>query len=1151
MEAVYKSGGKISASNQGLVLDKPAAVVLKVAPEQIAKSVRVGDDLVLTLIDGQQISVPGFFAAYPNEGRNDLVLEDAQGVHWWGQYGKTWTGFEFTEIESIEPVAAWLPWLFGLGLGGLVASSGGGGGKNANQPPKAIDPNTEPGNPKYPGQELDPNGVGYIVKAKEDEPFKGKVTGKDPDGDKLTYELGKPPVHGTVTIDKSTGEYTYTPNKDYEGPDEFTVIVDDGKGGKTTSTVTVNVSPEQDAFDDSVATGFDRPVTIDALGNDKFSGENAKITQVDGKAITEGGAAVALADGSGSVKLVGGKLEFTPNAGFVGDAKFTYTAQTDGGTPEQANVTVTVAANQLPEPTDPNEGLNPGDPGYVPNQKFDPSTGNYELTTPEDTPVSGKVVGTDVDGDTLTYTEGTPPQHGTVTIDPNTGEYTYTPGKDYNGSDSFTVVVDDGQGGKVTSTVNITVTPVNDDPVFVNPSDDTPVLGYTFEYDENSVAGKVLGQVKATDIDSDSVTYSIDDPKGWYAIDAVTGEITLTAAGAASDANDYEKGGNVQQIKVVATDTEGGKTEITVTLKERDLNDNAPVWTKDTAVTVSEEGLLDGAQTDPANPKPAAVTGTIEITDPDTVGTQTVTLSAPTEPLTSGGVAVVWTGSGTTDDPLVGKAGGKVIIEASIDNAGHYTVTLKGPVDHPKGNGENSLELNLKVTVSDGVHTDTGKLTVTIGDGIPVAEPTASDYILPTQHTNLLLILDVSGSMGNKDGGTKTRMQIMQEAVKMMLDSYGALGDVAVRIVIFGSGAATHGSQWESIASAKAYVDSLTTSGMPNGINGATHHSTALTEAMNAFQTLAGKISGANNVTYLLTDGAPTKNYEIGSSLEQDWKTFLTNNQMNSMAFGISPGAAGTEKNINPAAYDGRTGEDTDAVMVPDTAKLPPILRDSVGVNTSGSVTSGGLLGESEWGADGGSVDSITVNGRVYHADGTVTGGISNGTWNSTTHTWTINTEGAGGDVNKGGKLVIDMDDGSYTYVPPLIATGSKHVENIGFELIDADGDKAGSDLTLTVHPAGTVLPSPAPVAFAMSAGLDLEHLDALHADADDPAALPALHDVLQPQTAAGEAGGNIAGLGSADAPAAPAAPVAAPQDLALYMPAPLPEEELHQPVHV
>jgi hypothetical protein len=94
------------------------------------------------------------------------------------------------------------------------------------------------------------------------------------------------------------------------------------------------------------------------LGNDDFEGDNVTITQVDGKAITEGGAAVALTDGSGSVKLVGGQLEFTPKAGFVGDAKFSYTAQTDGGTPETANVTVTVAANQLPEPTDPN--IDPG-----------------------------------------------------------------------------------------------------------------------------------------------------------------------------------------------------------------------------------------------------------------------------------------------------------------------------------------------------------------------------------------------------------------------------------------------------------------------------------------------------------------------------------------------------------------------------------------------------------------------------------------------------------------------------------------------------------------------------------------------------------------------------------------------------------------------
>ncbi|WP_149357071.1 Ig-like domain-containing protein, partial [Comamonas testosteroni] len=911
----------------------------------------------------------------------------------------------------------------------------------ANKLPEPTDPNIDPGNPEFPGQTFTPGpGGGYKITVGEDQPFNGKVTGTDKDNDPLTYELGDPPAHGTVTIDKDTGKYTYTPDPDYNGPDAFTVIVDDGKGGKTTTTVTVEFTPEVDVSDDTATTGYDKPVTIDVLGNDDFEGANVTITQVDGQAITEGGAAVALTNGSGSVKLVGGQLEFTPKAGFVGDAKFSYTAQTDGGTPETANVTVTVSK--------PPVFVDPGAPG------------------------------------------------------------------------------------------------------------ESPVADYTFSYDENSVAGKVLGQVKATDSDSDSVTYSIDpasNPNGWYAINTATGEITLTAAGAASEANDFEKGANNQQIKVVATDTEGGKTEITVTLKERDLNDNAPVWTKDTAVIVSEEGLSGGAQTDPANPKPAAVTGTIEITDSDTVGTQAVTLSAPTEPLTSGGVAVVWSGSGTTDDPLVGKAGGKVIIEASIDNAGHYTVTLKGPVDHPKlpaNNGENSLELNLKVTVSDGVHTDTGKLTVTIGDGIPVAEATASDYVLPGQDSNLLLMLDLSGSMNwgqennkNPAPGEKSRLQIMKEAVSLMLDSYAALGDVKVRIVTFQNTAAqARQTTWIDIATAKSIVNALTATG-------GTPYSKALETAMQAFNS-AGKIDGGKNIAYFLTDGEPTASYEIDAAREALWKTFVDANEINSMAFGIGP-AAPTGP-IDPIAYDGRDGgSEAGATPVPDIKDLPPILRDSVGVNTKGSVTSGGLLGESEWGADGGSVDSITVNGRVYHADGTVTGGTSNGTWNSTTHTWTINTEGSGGDVNKGGKLVISMDDGSYTYVPPLIASGSTHVENIGFELIDADGDKAGSTLTLTVHPAGTVLPSPAPAALAMSAGLDLEHLDALHADADEPAALPALHDVLQPQSELGEAGGNIAGLGSADAPAAPAAPVAAPQDLALYMPAPLPEEELHQPVHV
>ncbi|WP_460882971.1 immunoglobulin-like domain-containing protein, partial [Pseudaeromonas pectinilytica] len=42
------------------------------------------------------------------------------------------------------------------------------------------------------------------------------------------------------------------------------------------------------------------------------------------------------------------------------------------------------------------------------------------------------------------------------------GTFTYTPAKDFNGSDSFSVTVSDGKGGTTTSTVTIGVAPVTD-----------------------------------------------------------------------------------------------------------------------------------------------------------------------------------------------------------------------------------------------------------------------------------------------------------------------------------------------------------------------------------------------------------------------------------------------------------------------------------------------------------------------------------------------------------------------------------------------------------------------------------------------------------------------------------------------------------------
>ncbi len=130
---------------------------------------------------------------------------------------------------------------------------------------------------------------------------------------------------------------------------------------------------------------------------------------------------------------------------------------------------------------------------------------------------------------------------------------------------------------------------VNEAPVFEDPANPgTPVPSYSFDYNENSAAGTVLGQVAAADPEAGTVTYSIDpatDPNGWYAIDPATGEISLTAAGAAAEANDYEDGLPTHSITVTATDAQNNATNINVTLNEQDVNE-APVAIADSRTVI-------------------------------------------------------------------------------------------------------------------------------------------------------------------------------------------------------------------------------------------------------------------------------------------------------------------------------------------------------------------------------------------------------------------------------------------------------------------------------------------------------------------------------------------------------------------------------------
>src|SRR5690606_15115743 len=162
-------------------------------------------------------------------------------------------------------------------------------------------------------------------------------------------------------------------------------------------------------------------------------------TDADGDALTyargsdpTNGTVVVNADGT---------YTYTPNPDFNGTDSFSVTISDGRGGTTTSTITVTVTPiNDAPTAT------------------------AGPLTTNEDTPATGTIIGNDADGDELTYTVTTPPANGSLVLDPETGEYTYTPDDEFNGGDSFTVTVDDGNGGSTTVDITVTVVAVNDPP---------------------------------------------------------------------------------------------------------------------------------------------------------------------------------------------------------------------------------------------------------------------------------------------------------------------------------------------------------------------------------------------------------------------------------------------------------------------------------------------------------------------------------------------------------------------------------------------------------------------------------------------------------------------------------------------------------------
>lgn len=162
----------------------------------------------------------------------------------------------------------------------------------------------------------------------------------------------------------------------------------------------------------------------------------------------------APANGTLDLNAANGEYTYTPGANFNGSDTFTVRVADPSGTYTMQSVHV----------------------GVTPVNDAPTTAAAVDVATQEDIAISGQVVAADIEGDALAYVASNGPANGAVVLDSATGAYTYTPGANFNGSDSFTVQVSDGNGGVVTQTVNVGVTAVADAPT-LSTTDQTISLG--------------------------------------------------------------------------------------------------------------------------------------------------------------------------------------------------------------------------------------------------------------------------------------------------------------------------------------------------------------------------------------------------------------------------------------------------------------------------------------------------------------------------------------------------------------------------------------------------------------------------------------------------------------------------------------------------
>ena len=382
------------------------------------------------------------------------------------------------------------------------------------------------------------------VNAVEDQVLELDLRATDLDLDTLSYTVDDSlsAGRGSLEATATAGIYQFIPNQDQHGSDAFRLTVSDAKGGTDTLLLQINIASVNDA-----------PVlpaqTFNAIEDTNGSFALAGVNDVDGDDLTF---TIDEQSAHGTVTILdssSGRFSYLGDSNFNGQDSFNVMVDDGNGGQTLATISIYISAvNDAPDA---------------------PAVMNIQGS--EDTTIAAAINASDVDGDALTYQieNNAQPSHGNVVLN-NDGTFTYTPDVNYNGSDSFVVLTNDGQGAANSisrTVVNVTAQAANDAPFGIQ------WLG-VFNIDENSTTG-TLGIATALDVDlndansTESHTYNlVDDANGRFAINATTGVISLGA-----NANLNAEQQDTHTIKVRVTDAAGEFFEQEKIISVNDINE--------------------------------------------------------------------------------------------------------------------------------------------------------------------------------------------------------------------------------------------------------------------------------------------------------------------------------------------------------------------------------------------------------------------------------------------------------------------------------------------------------------------------------------------------------------------------------------------------